>query len=94
MSGPYLRLYGLKPVGDKHRKMWGVYKACKEAGIEVPDEVLCYFGDAEPDECGVLLELTKDPAVRSKDLSPGCLLEVRLDLLDKDITTLRFIEEE
>jgi hypothetical protein len=92
MSGT-LHVVGFKPANDKFKKMKGVWDACTQAGIEIPDEVQCFFRDKEPSDLGVevILEgMTRDIAVTpyTADMIEG--FDVDLTKLDSDIKILRF----
>jgi len=41
--GMEVALLGMKPVDDKFKKMYEVYRACEFARVKVPEEVLEFF---------------------------------------------------
>lgn len=82
-----LRVVGLKPPDEKWEKMRAIWKACEDAEIEIPDEVVAYFDDEEPDESGVVVEL---PIVEwSDDCDEDSGYELRVSDIPKDVVTIR-----
>jgi len=83
---------GIKPPDDNWKKMKAVYDSCVAAEIDVPDEILDYFGISDsdvPDERGVAVDLpigvTKEWCAEMRD---G--IEVDLSKLPEGIKILRF----
>ena len=83
-------IIGFKLPDTKFKKMKGVYDACVKAGINVPDEVMCYFQDEPPDDNGVIIELNKHLAVKKYNTEMKDGFDVDLTKLDPDIKVLRF----
>lgn len=94
-------LYGFKPADEKFRKMRAAYVACRDAGIEPPDEVTAFFG-GEPeasDDAGVRLTLgssVRGYAPPADGVTPWKAemqdgFEVDLRKLDPTIKVLRFV---
>ena len=85
---------GFKPVDDKFKRMFNAYKACEQAGIDIPDEVNSFFEGEPPDPTGIKIRLSsayKDEDGVSKysaEMQDG--YEVNLDELDPDIRIIRF----
>lgn len=50
---------GIVPPDDDWKKMKQVYDACVAANIDVPDNVWDFFNNEEPDDAGVLIDLSK-----------------------------------
>lgn len=79
-------VYGIKKADDKFYKMKAVYDSCTKANVKIPEEVDDYFGDREPDEKGVVIELNNDQLKEISDYK----YEIDLSKFDKDISLLRF----
>jgi len=45
--GANMHLEGVKTFGDKEKAMKRIYDTCKEYGIDMPDEVRCFFKDED-----------------------------------------------
>jgi hypothetical protein len=90
-AGPTTRVIGIKPVDEKFHKMLAAYRACKAAGVPVPEEVTCFFDDLPPEPDGVRVDVDGTPAVVSWRSGDGTRegYEVDLRLLDPDIKLLR-----
>ena len=85
---------GFKPPDVKFRKMLKAYRACEEAGVDIPDDVDDFFGGEPPEYAGVVVHLNERKyasAVRpyKDDTREG--YEVLLDELPEDIRILRFV---
>lgn len=80
---------GIRPPDEKFRKMLDAYKACSDAGIEPPDEVLDFFEGETPDPKGVHLEITSAESKWAEDAAEG--IEVDLSKLPKDVSIIRFV---
>lgn len=78
---------GIKPPDDKWKKMKAVYDACKNAGIETPDEVDEFFNYEIPDQAGVVVEID-ELREWEEDTSDG--YEIDIEKLPKDVKVLRF----
>lgn len=87
---------GIKPPDDHWKRMKAAWDACEAAGIEPPDSVTEFFGDEEPDDAGVIVDLTfynrseLHPSLKEwrSDMSEG--YEVNLKDLPPDVTIIRF----
>lgn len=55
--GVSIHVAGIRFPDEKHKKMIAVWDACKEAGVEVPDDVLQYFDWEDPEELGLTIDL-------------------------------------
>lgn len=60
---------GIRPPDAKWRQMKAVWDACKVANVAAPEEVQEFFGDENPDEKGVVVDLT--PGGYRKKVVPG-----------------------
>jgi hypothetical protein len=81
---------GIKPPDEKWRKMKKVWDACKEAGIEVPNEVWEYFECQAPDNLGVLVKILDSRAVLKYADESAEGYCVHIDLLPPDVKIVRF----
>lgn len=89
-------MVGFVPPDEQWEKYKKVWFACKEAGIEPPDDVYDYFKGEEPSENGmeISIKYSKVPEVKSAlkeyrhDTREG--YEVDLTKLPKNIKVLRF----
>lgn len=79
--GLYVR--GLVEPTDRFQKMYAAYEACKAAGVQVPDEVVKYFGDEEPDPNGLIVDISAASSCKDN------VIEVDLTKLHKDITKIQ-----
>lgn len=77
---------GFRPPDKKWEKMKAIYKACREAGVDVPDKVHDFFGDASPDGPGAEVDL--DYKEYSADGVEG--IEINVSKIPKDIEIIRF----
>jgi len=83
---------GIKPPDEKWQKMKAVWDACREAGVEVPDDVNCFFECETPDDKGVLVDLADNyspVATKWSNISSGGY-EIKLEDLPADIKIIRF----
>lgn len=87
---------GFKPADDKWRKMFAVWRACKDAGVQAPDDVLEFFEYDDPDPKGVQIESHEmqrsGAVVEWKDEhSEGYELDLtKLRAVHPDVTVIRF----
>lgn len=47
----------VKPADEKYKKMAAAYRACEEAGISPPQDVVEFFNHEEPDDTGTTVTL-------------------------------------
>lgn len=83
------RVYGLVEPTSEYRAKCAAWRACKAAGVAIPDELLRYFDYQEPDEAGmrrVLPQSAVSPI--SRDMVTG--IAVRVRELPPEITTVVF----
>lgn len=91
--GQSICIEGVKPPDGKWKKMKGAYDACVSAGIDVPIEVLRFFGHSPPlDPLGVVLSLNCGgiDAIEklNEEMKDGFVVDLKK--LDPDIRYLRF----
>lgn len=84
-------VYGIKAPDANWLKMKQVYDACRAAGVGVPEEVMDFFDDEEPDPAGVTIRLGDHVAVRNYSDEGRRGFAVELAKLPKDLTHLRFV---
>jgi len=87
-------VYGIVPADERWHAMKKVWDACEAAHVPVPQAVVQFFNDEEPDEAGVLLDLTDHASVRF--WSPGGDsmregFEVDLDALPREVRIVRVV---
>jgi len=79
-------VYGIRPTDEKWEKMKAIYDSCEKADIEIPDEVIEFFDEGEPDEKGIEVEIPHEDW-SNEDCSG---LEVKVADIPKNITIIRF----
>lgn len=88
-------VYGIIPDNNTYNKMISAFKACKEAGVSIPPEVLrfmnCQQNPDNPEQKGILWSLDGDDSVTkySGDMEEG--FEVELAKLTDGIKFIRFV---
>lgn len=91
---------GIKPADEKYTQMRQIWKACQTAKVEIPKEVVKFFGGDPPDDKGVVTALWAEypscppgnhPAVACGEQIGTQFWDVDLSKLDKDIKIVRFI---
>ncbi len=94
MSDPSLRIEGIKPPDDRWRKMFTIWKACKEGKVSLPVEVDNYFEGEEPNHNGVIVSLKTAIVDRIDDddkMIYGSILDIQK--LPKDVSLLKITME-
>lgn len=84
---------GVVPPDDDWKKMKAAYDACIEADIEVPESVMNFFGGDEPDDAGVIINLSSKQYVavcREWRDESGEGYELDVADIPKNVKTLRF----
>lgn len=79
---------GIIPPDDEYHKMVRVYKACQEAGVEIPSEVKTFFNHSEPDPNGLIVELDQFAEEYYNNNRGG--LAIDLDKIPSNVKTLWF----
>ena len=59
--GMSTHVVGFRPPDEKWYQMKSIWDACVEASISVPDEVLVFFCDNDPEDAGIEVELKLEP---------------------------------
>lgn len=85
MSNSY-SVVGIKDTDYRYQKMANIYFTCKEANVTIPDEVLDFFNDKEPNGMGVTVDITASMVQGLGEKH----FDVDLKGLNKDIRYIRF----
>lgn len=79
---------GFRPADAKWRKMKDVWDACVAADTLVPPEVAKFFGEDEPDDSGIEVDLSRVLREWEDDSRAGYELDV--DKIPSGVTSIRF----
>ncbi len=84
-------VYGIKLPDAQWHEMAKVWRACNSAHVQIPQDVLDFFGGEPPDEAGVLLKLDDHPCAKdhSADMEDG--FEIDLELVPEGTRIIRFV---
>jgi len=91
-----MHLIGIKPPDEKWLRMKRVWDSCVEAGVSPPKPVTDFFGHSDPDDAGVVVELSsysadkQHPCCEDWMADMGSGFEVELAKLPPDVKRLRF----
>ncbi len=55
--GMNMHIIGLRPATEDYKKKMAAYYACKEAAIEIPDELDAYFNFEPPNPDGMEVDI-------------------------------------
>ena len=86
----YSYIQGLKPKTEEYENKLQIYKLCRKANVNVPEEVEKYF-DGEICEEGILTDIPQDAVKEYADDCCRDFLEVDLTKIPSDITKIRFV---
>lgn len=87
--GMSTHVVGYVPRDEKWNKYEKIYRACDEAGIDIPDEVLDYFDDEPPyDKPGKEVDIDSAVADFNDEYRSGYSID--LSKLPDNVTILRF----
>jgi hypothetical protein len=87
--GTSTHILGIKPPDEDFKKMFKAYKACIDAEVDVPKEVLEFFNYIDPDPSGIVVDLPADcKKPYNTDNEQG--FEINIKDLPKDIKIIRF----
>jgi hypothetical protein len=78
---------GFAPPDEHWAKMKAVWDACEVAGVDVPESVVDFFGDNEPDEAGIEIEL---PLRKWNGGLSGAGYELAVADIPSHVTLIRF----
>lgn len=78
---------GVIEPNEGYKKMYAVYEACKDAGVNVPDEVLEYFGDDTPTPSGMRVKIPTKRLPGEYDNA----IEIDLKSLRSDISKIHVV---
>lgn len=87
--GMSTHVVGVRPPDDAWKKHKAVWDACMEANVPVPKATLDFFEGEDPDDAGVLAELSMDVAVEWSD-GGSAGFEVHIEKLPEGVKRLRF----
>ena len=88
--GMSTHIAGITPPDAAFQKMYDAYKACEDAGVQIPDEIVKYFQGELPDPKGMITDLTRAPFVTEYNEDSQNGLEVDLRKLPNHIKVIRF----
>ncbi len=86
--GMSMHVVGFVPPDEKWEKMKQAYYACKELGINPPNEVDQFFNNVAPDPNGVKVNIEAATKEWSDEDRKG--LEVEVDKIPKHVKVIRF----
>lgn len=81
-------IVGFCKPDEQFQKMVAVYNACKEAHVDLPEEVSDFFDDTEPDASGMEIDIRDSVEEWSGDMSEG--FEIDISKLPKNVKYIRF----
>lgn len=93
-----MHVQGIRPPDERWQQMRAIWNACDAAGLEIPEEVLEFFGHSEPDAAGVVIsldyadgtgELHECVTEYNADMREGFVIDI--DKLPKDVKLVRFM---
>ncbi len=82
----HTRVVAFRAPDEQWQRMKTVWDACDDAGIDIPEKVLEYFGDEEPDPRGVEIDIHK--YIWTADMQEG--FEIFLEEVPEDVKVIRF----
>lgn len=84
-------MLGFHPPDKKWKQMKAVWDSCEKAGVDIPENVLEFFGGVDaPDERGVEIDLEELPCCSEYDDDGQEGFEIDISKLPENITHLRF----
>lgn len=91
MSGVDLHVVGLKKATDpKWEKYASIWKACKEAKVDIPEVVCKYFDYEDPEKLNGMQQVNLKGACTDPKIEWQDTIDVELSKLPPDIHTIRF----
>ena len=81
-------IVGFRPPDDTWKHMKEIWDSCESVKVPIPEEVLNFFNDIEPDENGVENNLENYADEYSGDMRSG--YEIDISKLPKNINIIRF----
>lgn len=83
----YYFVRGIMDPTDDYKKKYAAFKACKEAGIEIPQQLWDYFNNDTPYEDGISMKI---PFEKKEEV--GCsTYEVDLKKIPPQVTKVQFL---
>ena len=83
-------IQGIRPPDAKFQKMYKIWKACDDAGIDIPKEVDKFFNGETPDPKGVIIDLEDLSCCADCGNEDYYGVEIDITLLPADIKIIRF----
>jgi len=62
-----MHVYAIKPADEDYRRKAEAYRACRAAGVRIPDQLSMFFNGEEPDPTGMTQQLDD-----SRNAHPSC----------------------
>lgn len=86
-------VYGIHSTdSDKFKKMKKVYDSCVIADIDPPKEVMDFFGDDEPDPCGIKEDISDEKTfILEYESESESGFEILVSKIPKKYTRIRFV---
>lgn len=84
--GINIHVKGFKIPNERWYEMKAIWDTCVKAKVDIPLQVLHYFGDDEPYESGVQVDIPYTEW--SDDYRDG--IEIQISDLPSDLTSIRF----
>lgn len=85
------RVVGFHPPDEKWKKMKAAWDACEVAAVEVPMEVLEFFGHVAPDPMGVEVDLKGSSACKPHRADSEDGFEIDIRKLPPGLSIIRFV---
>lgn len=82
-------VYGFRPPDEEWKKKKEAFDACQKAGVSPPEEIWEFFGNEDPDEAGVQVDIKEAVENYSAENVDG--FQVDLKKLPKNIRYIRFV---
>jgi hypothetical protein len=87
--GMHSYVKGIKsPDAPQYIKYKTIWDACKDAGVDIPNEVERFFDYEPPDNGGIVVDI---PSEEWNDHNSRDGIEVRVSDIPSDVTIIRFI---
>jgi hypothetical protein len=85
---------GIKEPTEEFKKKYAAYRACEEAGVKTPKEILDFFDGISfkyVDATGMEVDLEKSGAVQKWKADSQDGFEVVVDKIPAGVTRIRFV---
>ncbi len=81
---------GSVPADDKWKEMKAVYEACQEAGVNLPEEVVEFFGEGCEEPCEMNGMEVEIPYKEWTDGEAKQGIEIEVKKIPKNVKKIRF----